>query len=108
MPTKKPPKKRNDALPKAAPPPLRSLIRYRMTDRNIRSVAALRRALLDCPYAAPVSLPQLHRLVNGEASHVRMDVLSALTIILGCPVGGVAGLFEAATDASSVRKTVVA
>lgn len=86
----------DDAVPKLRPPPLRSLVRYRMTDCDIHSVAALQREL--ARYDAPVSIMQLHRIIKGTAKNVGIDVLGALAAVLHCQIGE---LFEVGTGAST-------
>jgi Cro/C1-type HTH DNA-binding domain len=74
---------------KAKPPtPLRKLVlrvRSVMVDHGFRSVTALQRSLAAIGVA--ISVPQLIRVVDGDAKHLNKDVIEGLLTIFDCGIG---------------------
>jgi hypothetical protein len=70
------------------PTPLRKLvlrIRSVMVDRGFRSVSALQRSLAAIGVA--ISVPQLIRVVDGDAKHLNKDVIEGLLTVFDCGIG---------------------
>ncbi len=62
-----------------------------MVDRGFRSVSALQRSLVAIGVA--ISLPQLIRVVDGDAKHINKDVIEGLLTVFNC---GISELFAVA------------
>jgi hypothetical protein len=56
-----------------------------MVDRGFRSVSALQRSLAAIGVA--ISLPQLIRVVDGDAKHINKDVIEGLLTLFDCGIG---------------------
>ena len=56
-----------------------------MVDRGFRSVSALQRSLVAIGVA--ISLPQLIRVVDGDAKHLNKDVIEGLLTVFNCGIG---------------------
>ncbi len=68
--------------------PVRKLvlrIRSVMVDHGFRSVSALQRSLAAIGVA--ISVPQLIRVVDGDAKHLNKDVIEGLLTIFDCGIG---------------------
>jgi hypothetical protein len=68
--------------------PVRKLVlrvRSVMVDHGFRSVAALQRSLAAIGVA--ISVPQLIRVVDGDAKHLNKDVIEGLLTIFDCGIG---------------------
>ncbi len=78
---------------KTKAPARRLILRARtvMAERGVRSVSALQRSLAAIGIA--ISVPQLIRVVDGDAKHLNKDVIEGLLTVLNC---GVADLFAIA------------
>ena len=73
---------------KAKSTPLKRLvlrIRNVMVDRGFRSVSALQRSLAAIGVA--ISVPQLIRVVDGDARHINKDVIEGLLTLFDCAIG---------------------
>ncbi len=77
--------------PKATSPARRLILRARsvMADRGVRSVSALQRSLAAIGVA--ISVPQLIRVVDGDAKHLNKDVIEGMLTVFGC---GLTELFQ--------------
>ncbi len=75
---------------KSKTPARRLVLRARtvMAERGIRSVSALQRSL--AAIGIGISVPQLIRVVDGEAKHINKDVIEGMLTVLNC---GIADLF---------------
>jgi hypothetical protein len=60
-------------------------VRYVMVDRGFRSVAALQRSLATIGVA--ISVPQLIRVVDGDAKHLNKEVIEGLLTVFDCGIG---------------------
>lgn len=71
-------------------PARRLILRARtvMAERGIRSVSALQRSL--AAIGIGISVPQLIRVVDGDAKHINKDVIEGMLTVLNC---GIADLF---------------
>jgi len=71
-------------------PARRLILRARtvMAERGVRSVSALQRSL--AAIGIGISVPQLIRVVDGNAKHINKNVIEGLLTVLNC---GVAELF---------------
>ncbi|MBL8525279.1 MAG: helix-turn-helix transcriptional regulator [Betaproteobacteria bacterium] len=56
-----------------------------MADRGFRSVSALQRSLAAIGVA--ISVPQLIRVVDGDAKHINKDVIEGLLTVFDCGIG---------------------
>jgi hypothetical protein len=56
-----------------------------MVDRGFRSVSALQRSLVAIGVA--ISLPQLIRVVDGDAKHINKEVIEGLLTVFNCGIG---------------------
>ena len=56
-----------------------------MVDRGFRSVSSLQRSLVAIGVA--ISLPQLIRVVDGDAKHINKDVIEGLLTVFNCGIG---------------------
>lgn len=68
--------------------PLKRLVlrvRNVMVDRGFRSVSALQRSLATIGVA--ISVPQLIRVVDGDARHINKDVIEGLLTLFDCTIG---------------------
>jgi Cro/C1-type HTH DNA-binding domain len=68
--------------------PVRKLVlrvRSVMVDRGFRSVSALQRSLAAIGVA--ISVPQLIRVVDGDAKHLNKDVIEGLLTVFDCGIG---------------------
>jgi Cro/C1-type HTH DNA-binding domain len=73
---------------KSAATPVRKLVlrvRSVMVDRGFRSVSALQRSLATIGVA--ISVPQLIRVVDGDAKHLNKDVIEGLLTVFDCGIG---------------------
>jgi Cro/C1-type HTH DNA-binding domain len=73
---------------KSAVTPVRKLVlrvRSVMVDRGFRSVSALQRSLAAIGVA--ISVPQLIRVVDGDAKHLNKDVIEGLLTVFDCGIG---------------------
>ena len=72
---------------KSKMPARRLILRARtvMAERGVRSVSALQRSLAAIGIA--ISVPQLIRVVDGDAKHLNKDVIEGLLTVLNCGVG---------------------
>jgi Cro/C1-type HTH DNA-binding domain len=73
---------------KSAVTPVRKLVlrvRSVMVDRGFRSVSALQRSLATIGVA--ISVPQLIRVVDGDAKHLNKDVIEGLLTVFDCGIG---------------------
>jgi hypothetical protein len=60
-------------------------VRAVMGDRGFRSVSALQRSLAAVGVA--ISVPQLIRVVDGDAKHLNKDVIEGLLTVFDCGIG---------------------
>ena len=56
-----------------------------MVDRGFRSVSALQRSLATIGVA--ISVPQLIRVVDGDAKHINKVVIEGLLTVFDCGIG---------------------
>lgn len=73
---------------KAKPTRMRKLVlrvRSVMVDHGFRSVSALQRSL--GAVGVMISVPQLIRVVDGDAKHLNKDVIEGLLTIFNCGIG---------------------
>ena len=75
---------------KSKKPARRLILRARtvMAERGVRSVSALQRSL--AAIGIGISVPQLIRVVDGNAKHINKNVIEGMLTVLNC---GVADLF---------------
>jgi hypothetical protein len=66
--------------------PVHLIVRARavMADRGYRSISALQRSL--AAIGVVISLPQLIRVVDGEAKHINKDVIEGMLTLFQCGV----------------------
>jgi Cro/C1-type HTH DNA-binding domain len=71
---------------KSTSAPVRLILRARavMADRGFRSISALQRSL--AAIGVVISLPQLIRVVDGEAKHINKDVIEGMLTLFQCGV----------------------
>jgi Cro/C1-type HTH DNA-binding domain len=74
------------ATAKTVSAPVRLILRARavMADRGFRSISALQRGL--AAIGVVISLPQLIRVVDGEAKHINKDVIEGMLTLFQCGV----------------------
>ncbi len=73
---------------KTKPTPMRRLVlrvRSVMVDHGFRSVSALQRSL--AALGVMISVPQLIRVVDGDAKHLNKDVMEGLLTVFDCGIG---------------------
>lgn len=67
--------------------PIKKLVlraRAMMGERGVRSVSALQRSLSAIGVA--ISVPQLIRVIDGDAKHINKDVIEGMLTVLDCTV----------------------
>lgn len=76
---------------KSKKPARRLILRARsvMADRGFRSISALQRSLVAIGVA--ISVPQLIRVIDGQAKHINKEVIEGLLTVFDC---GVSELFS--------------
>lgn len=81
-------KRRSSTSPaKVTAAPVRLILRARavMADRGFRSISALQRSL--AAIGVMISVPQLIRVVDGDAKHINKDVVEGMLTLFQCGVG---------------------
>lgn len=75
------------AARKAVAAPVRLMLRARavMADHGFRSISALQRSL--AAIGVVISVPQLIRVVDGDAKHINKDVVEGMLTLFQCGVG---------------------
>jgi Cro/C1-type HTH DNA-binding domain len=74
--------------PRKTQTPMRKLVlrvRSVMVDHGFRSVSALQRSL--AAIGVMISVPQLIRVVDGDAKHLNKDVIEGLMTLFNCGIG---------------------
>jgi Cro/C1-type HTH DNA-binding domain len=83
----KPGRRPSSPAAKVVRAPVRLMLRARavMADRGFRSISALQRSLAGI--GVVISLPQLIRVVDGDARHLNKEVVEGMLTLFQCGVG---------------------